>query len=226
VTPTPTATPLPPEISRLAVDPAAPLVIVDVDEVLAMFVRGFERFLGRRGLEMRLDRFALFQNIFRPGEAEHLDLAAGRVLFDAFFETDVEAIEVAPGASEALAALAAKAGVVVLTNAPGHSRDARASWLEKHRFPYPLIVNSGAKGPVVAALARARARPSPSSTICCPTLTRWPRPPRGCIASRWSLTSGSGPWPSARPGVILASTTGRACTGRSPRRWRSEGASG
>jgi hypothetical protein len=157
VSPSATATPLPPEVSDLAVDPASPLVIVDVDEVLAMFVRGFERFLGQRGLEMRLDRFALFQNIFRPGDAEHLDVAAGRVLFDAFFETDVEAIDAAPGAAEALAAIALRAGVVILTNAPGHSRAPRARWLEKHGFPYPLIINSGLKGPVVAALA-ARTR--------------------------------------------------------------------
>ena len=74
------------------------MLIVDVDEVLAMFMRGFERFLGRHGYEMRLDRFALFQNIYRPGEAEHLDLAAGRGLFDDFFRADVEAIEPAPGA--------------------------------------------------------------------------------------------------------------------------------
>ena len=151
--PSPIATPVPPEIFALAIDPAAPLVIVDVDEVLAMFMRGFERFVAVRGLEMRIDRFALFENIFRPGDAQHLDVADGRALFDTFFETDVEAIDPAPGASEALAALASRAGVVVLTNAPGHSRAGRARWLERHGFPYPLIVNSGRKGPAVAALA-------------------------------------------------------------------------
>ena len=80
---------LPPEIGDLRLDPAAPLVVVDVDEVLAMFVHGFERFLGGHGLEMRIDRFALFQNIYRPGETEHLDVSAGRELFEIFFETDV-----------------------------------------------------------------------------------------------------------------------------------------
>lgn len=157
MSPSPHVAPLPPEVSDLAVDPASPLVIVYVDEVLAMFMRGFERFLGQRGLEMRLDRFALFQNIFRPGDAEHLDVAAGRVLFDAFFESDVEAIDAAPGAAEALAAMAPRAGVVILTNAPGHSRAPRARWLKKHGFPYPLVINSGPKGPAVAALA-ARTR--------------------------------------------------------------------
>ena len=117
-----------------------------------MFMRGFERFLGGHGLEMRIDRFALFQNIFRPGEAEHLDVAAGRALFDKFFEADVEHIDPAPGAAEALKALAGEASVVILTNAPGHSREPRARWLIKHGFDYPLVVNSGLKGPPVRAL--------------------------------------------------------------------------
>ncbi len=146
-------TTLPPEIATLNLDPAAPLVVVDVDEVLAMFMHGFGRFLGGRGYEMRIERFALFQNIFRPGEPEHLDVAAGRALFDEFFRVDVEDIEAAPGAAEALKALAARASIVILTNAPGQSREPRGRWLVKHGFDYPLVINSGVKGPPVAALA-------------------------------------------------------------------------
>jgi hypothetical protein len=144
---------LPPEIAALKINAAAPLVVVDVDEVLAMFMRGFERFLDRQGLELRLERFAIFQNIFRPGETEHLDIAVGRELFEKFFETDVELIDPAPGAAEALAALADRAGVVVLTNAPQNCRAPRARWLARHGLDYPMVVGSGAKGPAVAALA-------------------------------------------------------------------------
>jgi len=143
---------LPPEIGALRLDPAAPLVVVDVDEVLAMFMHGFERFLGGHGLEMRLERFAIFQNIFRPGEAEHLDIAAGRQLFEAFFETDVEHIDPAPGAREALDLLAARASIVILTNAPPQSRQPRARWLVKHGFDYPFVINAGPKGHAVAAM--------------------------------------------------------------------------
>ena len=63
-----------PDISGLIIDSRAPLVVVDVDEVLGMFVRGFERFLESRGYEMRLTTFALFQNIYRPGDTQHLDV--------------------------------------------------------------------------------------------------------------------------------------------------------
>jgi hypothetical protein len=127
-------------------------VVVDVDEVLAMFMRGFEQFLGGHGLEMRINHFALFQNIFHPGADEHLDLARGRELFNLFFETDVEHIDPAPGAAEALKALAQRANIVVLTNAPGHSREPRGRWLVKHGFDYPFVVNSGPKGPAVAEI--------------------------------------------------------------------------
>ena len=144
---------LPAEIANLRLDPAAPLVVVDVDEVLAMFLRGFERFVGAHGFEMRIDRFALFQNIYRPGDIEHLDVAAGRALFERFFEADVEHIDPAPGAAEALTALAATSNIVILTNAPGHSREPRQRWLVKHGFNYPLVVNTGLKGPPVRAIA-------------------------------------------------------------------------
>ncbi len=119
-----------------------------------MFMRGFERFLGGHGLEVRLNYFALFQNIFRPGEAEHLDVAAGRKLFEMFFETDVEHIDPAPGAKEALEALARHASIVILTNAPAQSRQPRSRWLAKNGFDYPMVVGAGPKGPAVAAMTR------------------------------------------------------------------------
>jgi len=144
---------LPPQLYTVPVDPERPLLVVDVDEVLAMFMRAFERFVGGHGFEMRIERFALFQNIFRPGETEHLDVAAGRRLFEAFFEAEVHEIDPAPGAAEALASLSERAGIVILTNAPGAGRAPRERWLIQHGFPYPMIVGSGPKGPAVAALA-------------------------------------------------------------------------
>lgn len=144
---------LPPEIATLRLDPAAPLVVVDVDEVIAMFMAGFERYLGGHGLEVRIDRFALFQNIYRPGASAHLDLATGRELFNRFFEADVEHIDPAPGAADALRELSAQASVVILTNAPGHGREPRERWLQKHGFDYPMVVNAGVKGPPVKAMA-------------------------------------------------------------------------
>ncbi|HWA61053.1 MAG TPA: hypothetical protein VG939_06750 [Caulobacteraceae bacterium] len=127
-------------------------MVVDVDEVLGMFMRGFESFLVGRGYEMRITRFALFQNIYRPGAAEHLDVATGRSLFEEYFASDCEHMEVTPGAVDALGRLSKRAGIVILTNAPGHGREPRARWLARHGLHYPLVIGSGPKGAPVAAL--------------------------------------------------------------------------
>ena len=74
-----------PRLETLGLSTVRPLVLVDVDEVLGLFMQGFGDFLAGRGLEMRIDRFALFQNIYRPGATEHLEIEEGRKLFDAFF---------------------------------------------------------------------------------------------------------------------------------------------
>lgn len=143
--------------SHIPIAPDRPLLVVDVDEVLALFFQGFGRFVALHGYELRNDKFALFSNIFAPGAADHLDVDAGRVLFDEFFRTGTDLIEPSPGAPEALAELAGVAGVVILTNAPAHGRDERSRWLKRHAMDYPMIVNAGPKGPAIAAMA-ARTR--------------------------------------------------------------------
>jgi hypothetical protein len=142
-----------PDLNSLGLAPDRPLLIVDVDEVLGLFVEGFGRFLESRGLEMRIDRYALFQNIYRPGDTEHLPIEDGRKLFDDFFRYGSGDIEPAPGAALALASLSRDAGIVILSNAPGHARLARARWLGRHGLDYPLILNTGPKGPLTAGLA-------------------------------------------------------------------------
>jgi len=148
-----------PDLAALGLDLTRPLLIVDVDEVLGLFMQGFGRFLETRGYEMRIDRYALFQSIFRPGATEHLDLAEGRALFDDFFRFGCGDIEPAPGGAQALAELSRDAGVVILSNAPGQGRLARARWLGRQGLDYPLILNTGPKGPLAAALARQTSGP-------------------------------------------------------------------
>jgi hypothetical protein len=142
-----------PHLNDVAIDPARPLLIVDVDEVLGLFFQAFGRFVFARGYELRLDRFALFQNIYAPGATEHLDLESGRVLFDDFFRFACDEMEPAPGATEALAALSRDATVIALTNAPDHAREPRQRWMDRHGLHYPLLLNAGPKGGAVAVLA-------------------------------------------------------------------------
>ncbi|HYE47048.1 MAG TPA: hypothetical protein VEA44_14900 [Caulobacter sp.] len=141
------------------VDPDRPLLIVDVDEVLAHFMKGFGTFVARQGYEMRIDRFALFQNIYRCGEDACIDMLTGRQLFDDFFAHGADDLEPVEGAAAALERLAAEMSVVILTNAPDHGRRARMGWLTTHGLDYPMIINSGLKGPIVRDLAARTSGP-------------------------------------------------------------------
>ena len=153
--------PLTPDCSpgSAPIDPEKPLLIVDVDEVLALFMHGFGRFVATRGYEMRVDRFALFQNIYRLGDSDCIDLATGRTLFDDFFRF-ADDIDPTPDAAHSLRKLAhAGVGIVILTNAPPHAREPRARWLVTHGMDYPMIINQGPKGVAIAELAARTTRP-------------------------------------------------------------------
>jgi hypothetical protein len=141
-----------PRLESLGLARDRPLVIVDVDEVLGLFMQGFGAFIAQRGYELRFERFALFQNIYRPSESEHLDLAEGRELFNAFFASGCGDLEPAPGAVEALSRLKAKAEILILSNAPASAERLRGDWLKRHGLPHALILSSGPKGPITAAL--------------------------------------------------------------------------
>ena len=141
-----------PSLESLGLSRERPLVLVDVDEVLGLFMQGFGDFLAGRGLEMRIERFALFQNIYRPGETEHVDLDTGREMFAAFFAGHCHEIEPAPGAVQALNRLADHAEILILSNAPAEAERLRGQWLEAHGLKHPLILNTGPKGPIAAAL--------------------------------------------------------------------------
>jgi hypothetical protein len=141
-----------PGLDKLGISRDRPLVIVDVDEVLGLFLKGFGGFLDARGYDFRIDRFALFQNIYPRGAAEHLDLEAGRALFNEFFAGHCADIEPAPGAIEALTRLGLRAEILILSNAPPQAEELRGQWLRKHGLPHPLILSTGPKGPITAGL--------------------------------------------------------------------------
>ena len=141
-----------PALENLGLSRERPLVLIDVDEVLGLFMQGFGDYVATQGLEMRIDRFALFQNIYRPGETQHLDIAEGKKLFDAFFAGHCHNLEPAPGAVAALNRLAPHAEILILSNAPADAERLRTEWLRKHGLEHPLVLNSGPKGPIAAGL--------------------------------------------------------------------------
>jgi hypothetical protein len=143
-----------PTLEALGLTADRPLVVVDVDEVLGLFMKGFGAFLAQQGLDLRIDRYVLFENIYRPQATEPVPEAEGRALYAAFFRTRCADMEPAPGAVAALTRLSRCAGIIILSNAPPDAEALRSQWLKKHGLAHPLILNRGPKGPITAALVR------------------------------------------------------------------------
>jgi FMN phosphatase YigB (HAD superfamily) len=134
-----------------------PLIVVDADEVLLRFADGFDRFLRRRELFLDLTSYRLHGNVKRLDDRTALLDVEVTALLDEF-RSDLDWLEPVEAAQEALIALGRRAGVVVLSNITTNQAAARTRNLAALGLDFPLVANSGPKGPAVKALAqRARA---------------------------------------------------------------------
>ncbi|PWR23429.1 hypothetical protein [Zavarzinia compransoris] len=142
-----------PQLDALVLEAGRPLVITDADEVLFLFLQGFEAYLEDNGHYLDLSSFALVGNIKNAATEEMAPVEVAKALLDGFFRERTETMTPVPGAAEALAALSARAQVVVLSNLPESSRGAREKALALAGMPYPIVANIGLKGPVVRHMA-------------------------------------------------------------------------
>ena len=130
-----------------------PLLITDCDEVLLHMVSHFGTWLD--------EDHAI---TFHPNGEDFSDAlrfkATGEVvpreqvwpLLDGFFETEMHRQTLIPHAREALATLAERADIVVLTNLTDNFNAARVAQLKELGITYRVITNQGGKGRPVKAL--------------------------------------------------------------------------
>ncbi|PZF75428.1 hypothetical protein DK847_18085 [Aestuariivirga litoralis] len=130
-----------------------PLVICDVDEVIVHFTRDFEDYIGLHGLWLDTSSFALNGNIRQRETNAPAPDAQVAELIGSFFETRTRHMQEIDGAVAALLAFGERADVVLLTNLPHTAGDHRRENLKSHGLPYPVVTNSGPKGPAIHALA-------------------------------------------------------------------------
>lgn len=136
----------------VTLDPARPLIICDADEVLLRFLAGLERFLERNGCYLDLTSFRIHGNVkHRTTQEAVADEAVTKMIAD-FFASDTRHLEPVEGAAEALHTLSKRAQIVILSNLPEASRNARVENLIEHGMPYPVIAGKGPKGPIVKHL--------------------------------------------------------------------------
>lgn len=134
--------------------------MVDADEVLLQFLMGLEAYLPTQGLTMTLSGYQLTGNIRRADNGEALDQPAVTTLLKTFHATAGLELDPVPGAANALNDLSRVAQIVVLTNISPDLAERRRANLRTHGLDYPVIANSGLKGPTFAALAKAAEAPT------------------------------------------------------------------
>lgn len=140
------------QIAALGLRRDRPLLICDVDDVILHFLREFEDFLAVDGLWLDPASFALHGNVRRKAGNERLANAEISRLIDRFFVERTRRMQPIEGAVEALLALGECAEVVLLTNLPHTSGEDRRANLKDHGINFPVVTNSGPKGPAILAL--------------------------------------------------------------------------
>lgn len=130
-------------------DSTRPLIICDADEVLLRFLEGLERFLARNDFYLDLTSFRIHGNVrHRTTNETAADDTVTQLVKD-FFASDTRHLEPVAGAAAALRELSNHAQIIVLSNLPESSREARIENLTEHGMPYPVIAGKGPKGAIV-----------------------------------------------------------------------------
>ena len=143
----------------VALDPTRPLIVCDADEVLLQFLAGLERFLARQNFYLDLSSFRIHGNVKHRDTHEAAAEETVTQLIANFFESDTRHLEPVTGAAEALRDLSRRAQIIILSNLPESSRDARIANLSEHGMAYPVIAGKGPKGPVLRELIGSHSPP-------------------------------------------------------------------
>ena len=146
------------DAATVPVSAERPLLIVDADEVILAFARGFDTFLARHDCYLDLVSYRLHGNVRRrDGSAPLIDIEVTGLLDE--FRSDLDWLEPIAGAFEALTALRDLMEVVVVSNVSPAQAAARLKNLQTLGLDAPLVANSGPKGPAVKTLARRAGTP-------------------------------------------------------------------
>ena len=134
-----------------------PLLICDCDEVLLHFDGPFRSYLdAEHALDLNFESFALAGNIRRKSDGEAIAPREVGRLIDRFFADAMEGQPAVDGAADALRTLSAAYDIVILTNIRDEFRERRLRQIDAHGMPYPVVTNSGPKGPTVVQLLAER----------------------------------------------------------------------
>ncbi len=147
------------QIDQISVMSEKPLLICDVDEVIVHFVRDFEDFLATQRLHFNVSGFHLTGETIKTAEGKPIGLDAIHEQLTRFFDERTRHMQPIDGAIDAMLHLSSRAEIIFLTNLPFEAGDQRRHNLKAMGLPFPVITNTGPKGPAIRSLASQTNRP-------------------------------------------------------------------
>lgn len=137
-----------------------PLLITDCDEVLVHMVRHFRTWLDEaHEIDFAIGGGDFANSMTRRNGGPAPDREEMWGLLGGFFPGEMGRQTLVPHAAEALAALAARADIVILTNLHDACRQARVDQLAAFGIAHRVQCNQGGKGTPVAALVEEHGAP-------------------------------------------------------------------
>ena len=137
------------------IDPAKPLVICDVDEVLINLLDPLKGFLHDHDYTIDITSHSFGSTIKKRTCGSPIVRDDIMQMVDIFFDACIEKLPFYSGAIEALKILEKESQLMILTNLPHKFGDRRRQCMENAGVHYPLITNEGGKGRTVKQLAAA-----------------------------------------------------------------------
>lgn len=126
------------------------MIVCDVDEVVLHFVRPLEAHFARHGYGFKDEIFKLTGNIRSLDGGPDAPDETVFAMIHSYFEVEAHMQSPVDGAVSALNRLSQHADILFLTNMPSEYRDARITCLAGHDLHFPVVTNTGAKGPALA----------------------------------------------------------------------------
>lgn len=126
-----------------------PLLVCDVDEVILHLVAPFEQLLEERGMELRKKVIKLNGNVFHKSDGSEVAQKDIWAVLDQLFKEQAMRQAVVEDAANVLGELSRDIDIILLTNLPHEYGDLRRTYLGEAGIPYPVVTNSGVKGPAI-----------------------------------------------------------------------------
>lgn len=147
------------QIAGLTLAHHKPLIVCDVDEVVVHFLKAFEEWLDEHDCWLDAASFALNGNVKRRSDNQPIPVDELQAHFSGFLTARTSTFEEIENASRSLKDLSGSAEVIMLTNMPQEYFADRELNLANLGMNYPIVINTGHKGPAMIEITAASAAP-------------------------------------------------------------------